>query len=144
MESVERPFGELPAALVDEVLKRTEDLSQKLLGDFEQVRTHRQEWRKSLVDSGLLRRDAELPYMLIPTTCGVDGSYAVERLLASDLVAAAAVAVEGLTPPSENAPLARTPSPRLGRERGSRGRNRHDPTRPDDRHGIKSGLTSAA
>ena len=101
MESVERPFGELPAALVDEVLKRTEDLSQKLLGDFEQVRARRQEWRESLERAGLLRRDAELPYMPIPTTCGVDGSYAVERLLASDLVAAAAVAVEGLTPPSE-------------------------------------------
>lgn len=37
----------------------------------------------------------------IPTACGVDGSYAVERLLISDLVAAAAVAVEGLKPPSE-------------------------------------------
>ncbi|MFC1466792.1 MAG: DNA double-strand break repair nuclease NurA [Candidatus Brachytrichaceae bacterium NZ_4S206] len=102
MESVEqRPFGELPAALVDEVLKRTEDLGQKLLNDFEQVRAHRQEWRESLERAGLLRRDAELPYMPIPTTCGVDGSYAIERLLASDLVAAAAVAVEGLTPPSE-------------------------------------------
>ncbi len=101
MESVERPFGELPAALVDEVLKRTEDLSQKLLDDFEQVRTRRQEWRESLEQAGLLCRDAELPYMPIPTTCGVDGSYALERLLASDLVAAAAVAVEGLTPPSE-------------------------------------------
>lgn len=101
MESVERPFGELPAALVDEVLRRTEDLSQKLLDDFEQVRAHRQEWRESLERAGLLRRDAELPYMPIPTTCGVDGSYAIERLLASDLVAAAAVAVEGLTPPSE-------------------------------------------
>lgn len=103
MESVERerPFGELPAALVDEVLKRTEDLSQKLLGDFEQMRALRQEWRESLERAGLLRRDAELPYMPIPTTCGVDGSYAVERLLASDLVVAAAVAVEGLTPPSE-------------------------------------------
>jgi hypothetical protein len=101
MESVERPFGELPAALVDEVLKRTEDLSQKLLRDFEQVRARRQEWRESLEQAGLLCRDAELPYMPIPTTCGVDGSYAVERLLASDLVAAAAVAVEGLTPPSE-------------------------------------------
>ncbi len=101
MESVERPFGELPAALVDEVLKRTEDLSQKLLGDFEQVRARRQEWRENLKRAGLLCRDAELSYMPIPTTCGVDGSYAVERLLASDLVAAAAVAVEGLTPPSE-------------------------------------------
>ncbi len=101
MESVERPFGELHAALVDEVLKRTENFSQKLLDDFEQVRTRCQEWRASLEQAGLLCRDAELPYMPIPTTCGVDGSYAVERLLASDLVAAAAVAVEGLTPPSE-------------------------------------------
>jgi hypothetical protein len=101
MESVERPFGELPAALVDEVLRRTEDLGQRLLGDFEQVRTRRQEWRGGLKQAGLLHRDAEVPYMPIPTTCGVDGSYAVERLLASDLVAAAAVAVEGLTPPSE-------------------------------------------
>jgi hypothetical protein len=101
MESVERPFGELPAALVDEVLKRTEDLGRKLLDDFEQVRTRRQEWREGLKRAGLLHRDAEVPYMPIPTTCGVDGSYAVERLLASDLVAAAAVAVEGLTPPSE-------------------------------------------
>lgn len=101
MESVERPFGELPAALVDEVLQRTESLGEKFLDDFEQVRTHRQGWRGQIAQSGLLHRDAELPYMPIPTTCGVDGSYAIERLLASDLVAAAAVAVEGLTPPSE-------------------------------------------
>ncbi len=101
MESAERPFGELPAALVDEVLKRTEDLGQKLLDDFEQVRENRQQWREGLKAANLLHRDAEVPYTPVPTTCGVDGSYAVERLLASDLVAAAAVAVEGLTPPSE-------------------------------------------
>ncbi len=101
MESVERPFGELPAALVDEVLKRTENLGHRLLIDFEKVRNRRQEWREDLKQAGLLHRDAEVPYMPIPTTCGVDGSYAVERLLTNDLVAAAAVAVEGLTPPSE-------------------------------------------
>lgn len=97
----ENPFAELPAALVDEILQRTEDLSTELLQDFEQVRANRQQWRGQLVDGGLLRRDSELAYVPIPTTCGVDGSYAVERLLATDLVAAAAVAVEGLTPPSE-------------------------------------------
>jgi hypothetical protein len=101
MESAERPFGELPAALVDEILKRTGDLGQKLLSDFDQVRARRHQWREDLKRAGLLHRDTEVPYMLVPTTCGVDGSYAVERLLASDLVAAAAVAVEGLTPPSE-------------------------------------------
>jgi hypothetical protein len=101
METVERPFGELPAALVDEVLNRTENLGRKLLNDFNQVRDNRKKWRESLQQAGLLRRDAELQYMPIPTTCGIDGSCVVERLLASDLVAAAAVAVEGLTPPSE-------------------------------------------
>lgn len=101
MEPTDRPFAELPAALVDEMLQRVEELSQKLLADFEQMRARRQEWRTQLADRGLLRREAELAYVPIPTTCGVDGSYAVERLLASDLIAAAAVAVEGLTPPSE-------------------------------------------
>lgn len=101
MESIERPFGELPAALVDEVLRHTESLAHKLLNDFEQVCVHRQKWQEDLKKVGLLHRDAELPYMPIPTTCGIDGSYAIERLLASDLVASAAVAVEGLTPPSE-------------------------------------------
>ncbi|MCS7226819.1 MAG: DNA double-strand break repair nuclease NurA [Gloeomargarita sp. SKYB31] len=99
--SSQRPFGELPAALVDEILQRTENLSQTLLEDFKTIRARRQEWRKKLAQTGALGRTAELPYTPIPTTCGVDGSYAIERLLASDLVAAAAVAVEGLTPPSE-------------------------------------------
>lgn len=101
MVTSEHPFAELPASLVDEVLQRTGELSQKLLADFEEVRARREEWRRQLADAGLLRRDSDLPYVAIPTTCGVDGSYAIERLLATDLVAAAAVAVEGLTPPSE-------------------------------------------
>jgi len=49
----------------------------------------------------ILKRDTDFGYPDIPTTCGIDGSYAVERLLATDLVACAAVAIEGLTPPSE-------------------------------------------
>ena len=103
MEPVEpeRPFGELPAALVGEVLERAGDLGQEFLADYKQAHDCRQEWREGLKRAGLLCREAELPYTPIPTTCGVDGSYAVERLLASDLVFAAAVAVEGLTPPSE-------------------------------------------
>jgi hypothetical protein len=101
MEITERPFLDLPAALVDEVLKRAEGLGQKMLQDLTQAQKRRQEWRQGLSYFGLLRREGELPYMPIPTTCGVDGSYAIERLLTSDMVATAAVAVEGLTPPSE-------------------------------------------
>ncbi|MGQ9627648.1 MAG: DNA double-strand break repair nuclease NurA [Anaerolineae bacterium] len=101
LEAAERPFADLPAALVQEVLDRTEGLSQALLDSFEQVRDCRAGWREQLEKDDRIRREAELAYVPIPTTCGVDGSYAIERLLATDLVAAAAVAVEGLTPPSE-------------------------------------------
>jgi len=101
VESSDRPFAELPSRLVDDILKRTEGLSQRLMNDAAQIRRNRTGWREQLSQAQLLQRDSDLPYVPIPTTCGVDGSYAVERLLASDYAAAAAVAVEGLTPPSE-------------------------------------------
>jgi len=97
----ERPFADLPAALVEEVLGQTEAMSRVLLDSFVNIREHRSEWRRDLLQAGILQREADLSYVSIPTVCGVDGSYAVERLLATDMVAAAAVAVEGLTPPSE-------------------------------------------
>jgi hypothetical protein len=97
----ERPFADLPVALVEEVLDHTEDVGKALLDSFDKIRQQRATWRTELEAAGLLQRESDLEYPPIPTTCGVDGSYAVERLLATDLVAAAAVAVEGLTPPSE-------------------------------------------
>ena len=95
------PFAELPAALVDDVLDQTCDVAGKLLTSFRQVGEDRESLRKHLVDSGLVIAESSLGYPPIPTTCATDGSYAIERLLTTDLAAAAAVAVEGLTPPSE-------------------------------------------
>ena len=94
-------FSELPEALVDELLDRADDVSQELLHSFEDLREKREERRKQLMDSGIVGRDSSLPRVQSPTTCGIDGSYAVERLLAMDLAVAGAVAVEVLTPPSE-------------------------------------------
>lgn len=95
------PFTDLPAALVEEVLGRTRDIAESLLRDFHKVTSERETLRKRLKEMGLLRRKADLGTPSFPTTCATDGSYAIERLLTSDLIAAAAVAVEGLTPPSE-------------------------------------------
>lgn len=95
------PFAELPAALVDEVLLRTNEVAGTLLASFGQMKNQRAELRKQLELSGLLLRKSDLGAPPYPTTCATDGSYAIERLLTTDLVAAAAVAVEGLTPPSE-------------------------------------------
>jgi hypothetical protein len=100
-ETYERPFADLPSALVEEVLERTENVSRTLLDSFHEMGDRRADRRADLEAANLLQHESDLEYVPIPTTCGVDGSYAVERLLATDLVAAAAVAVEGLTPPSE-------------------------------------------
>lgn len=95
-------FADLPASLVDEVLNRTqEDISRELLHAFEEIRDKQTEWRQQLRDAGLLQQADNLPRVEIPTCCGVDGAYAIERLLSTDLVIGGAVAVEGLTPPSE-------------------------------------------
>ena len=95
------PFSDLPGALVEEVMQRTDEVGRTLLQSFEHVRSERANFRTTLQQSGRLGRDTDLEYPPIPSTCAIDGSYAVERLLTTDLAAAAAVAVEGLTPPSE-------------------------------------------
>ncbi|MFO7917516.1 MAG: nuclease, partial [Anaerolineae bacterium] len=86
--SGESPFADLPAALVEKMLDRTEDISRALLDSFREMRDQRAEWREELKGVNLLQQESDLEYVPIPTTCGVDGSYGVERLLATDLVAA--------------------------------------------------------
>ncbi|GAB4310964.1 MAG: hypothetical protein Kow0097_12570 [Candidatus Bipolaricaulota bacterium] len=95
------PFADLPAALVEEVLEKTAEVADGLLASFQQVKADRQSLRNQLTNSGLVMSESSLGYPPLPTTCATDGSYAIERLLTTDLAAAAAVAVEGLTPPSE-------------------------------------------
>lgn len=95
------PFADLPAALVDDVLGQTSAVARELLTSFRQVREERETLRAKLTDSGLVMAESSLGHPPLPTTCAADGSYAIERLLTTDLAAAAAVAVEGLTPPSE-------------------------------------------
>lgn len=101
MATQETPFADLPAALVEDVLGQTASVAEELLTSFRRVRQDRESLRRRLIESGMVVSESSLGYPPLPTTCGADGSYAVERLLTTDLVAAAAVAVEGLTPPSE-------------------------------------------
>ncbi len=102
MEKVEQtPFAELPEALVEEMLFKSESVGVQLYASFEELQKSKDKIRKQLQEQKILRQDSEVGYLLIPTTCGVDGSYAIEKLLATDFAACAAVAIEGLTPPSE-------------------------------------------
>jgi hypothetical protein len=95
------PFSDLPAALVEEVLGQTAAVADGLLASFQNIRADRGALRERLLQSGRVISESSLGYPPLPTTCAADGSYAIERLLTTDLAAAAAVAVEGLTPPSE-------------------------------------------
>lgn len=97
----QQPFAELPAALVEEVLSQTDSVADGLLASFQRLRTDRNALRDQLAKAGQIVSESSLGYPPLPTTCAADGSYAIERLLTTDLAAAAAVAVEGLTPPSE-------------------------------------------
>jgi hypothetical protein len=101
METPNQPFALLPEALVDELLSRCNDVGNQLIKTLHEVERSNEKFRQQLQSAGLLRIISDLPDTGIPTTCGVDGSYVVERLMTTDLVACAAVAIEGLTPPIE-------------------------------------------
>jgi hypothetical protein len=102
MENINvNPFGDLPQALVEEMLSKSQEVGDALLHVSREVQSKKAVFRKNLEDHKLLRRDSEFAVVLPPTTCGVDGACAKEELLSVDILAAAAVALEGLTPPSE-------------------------------------------
>lgn len=94
-------FGDLPQALVEELLEKSQGVGKSLFAAFENVQKKKANLRKGLESSGLLKKETDFDIPSPPTTCGVDGAYAKEELLSVDLLAAAAVALEGLIPPSE-------------------------------------------
>lgn len=102
MTSIDQQFDlMLPQAMLNEMLERGTELSQNLLESLENLHVRKGEFRERLTTDGWLCRDNDLPIISAPTTCGVDGASIVERLMSVDLIAAAAVAIEGLIPPSE-------------------------------------------
>ena len=99
--NVESLFGDLPNALVEELLGKCEIIGNSLKTNFEQMRSQKNATREMLKSDSALRGKATLKYQRVPTCCAVDGAYAVEKMLSNDIVAVASVAIEGLTPPSE-------------------------------------------
>lgn len=95
------PFVDLPAALVEDILGQATSTGDLLIDRFRNLKIEQEGYRRFLKEKELIFHESSLGYPPLPTTCGTDGSYAIERLLFADLTAAAAVAVEGLTPPSE-------------------------------------------
>ncbi|MDS0256685.1 DNA double-strand break repair nuclease NurA [Thermoplasmatales archaeon AK] len=100
MTEANDPFEDLPQGLVEEMLARSNAISQDLLEKFKDVSGRKDVLRKNLEDKGVLRSYNDLDSVnTYPTSAGVDGSYSIERMLSLDFACVAAVAVEGLTPP---------------------------------------------
>lgn len=99
---VEEPFQNLPEDLVEDMLEESQPLSSGLADYFTELESLTEKVRKELREQGLLRHENEIQTTIShPTACGVDGAYAIDRLLATDILAIASLAIEGLTPPSE-------------------------------------------
>jgi len=97
---VDNPFDELPEALVEEMLQNTEKISTNLSNNFRKISKKKEYLRQSLDDKGLLKNTDDISASpTYPTSCGIDGSYTIEKLVSTDISAVAAVAIEGLTPP---------------------------------------------
>ena len=97
-------FDDLPQALVSEMLDKSEALASGMVGDIGRIDEERENLRSML--EGRIRLDSDIVRTpRFPTAAGVDGSYCVDSLLATDFVAVAAVAVEGLVPRIRDEPM---------------------------------------
>ena len=92
---------ELPASLVEETLASSGDVGDSMLSAVGSILERKAEIRGWLDSNDMIYTDDELEDVDTPTTCGVDGSYVLDHMLSMSIVACAAVAVEGFTPPSE-------------------------------------------
>ena len=97
-------FGDLPQALVSEMLNMSKELADSMVSDITRIQKERENLRNKLKDR--IRHESDIILTpQFPTAAGVDGSYYMDRLLATDFVAMAAVAVEGLVPRTKDEPI---------------------------------------
>lgn len=88
-------FADLPDALVRELLQLAEPKGAQVAQNLKTLQQERQNLREQAEQRHVIRRQADLDVPREPSIVGVDGSYQIHRLTGADLVAAAAVAVEG-------------------------------------------------
>ncbi|HYY86796.1 MAG TPA: DNA double-strand break repair nuclease NurA [Nitrososphaeraceae archaeon] len=89
-------FLEIPASLVEQMLLKTNEIGGILQSSIHDINRKRQKFRLQLDQTGLLDNDSKFKNIDHLVSGGVDGAYAVDRLLGTDLLFAAAVAVNGM------------------------------------------------
>ena len=97
MYKVDSPsFLEIPASLIEQMLQKTNEIGDMLQSSIHEINRKRHKFRIQLEQIGLLDTDIRFRNIKPLISGGVDGAYAVDRLLGTDLLFAAAVGVEGM------------------------------------------------
>ncbi|HEU5446401.1 MAG TPA: DNA double-strand break repair nuclease NurA [Nitrososphaeraceae archaeon] len=97
MYKVDSPsFLEIPASLIEQMLQKTNEIGDMLQSSIHEINRKRHKFRLQLEQIGLLDTDIRFRNIKPLISGGVDGAYAVDRLLGTDLLFAAAVGVEGM------------------------------------------------
>jgi len=98
MNQVDSPaFLEIPASLVEKMLQKTNEIGGILQSSLRDINNKREKFRLQLKQIGLLDNDIKFRNIRPLVSCGIDGAYAIDRLLGTDLLFAAAVGVEGIS-----------------------------------------------
>ena len=90
------PFLDIPASLVEEMLSKTSQISDNLFKSLDLIKKKKNSFRTQLEEANILDSDRNYQDDTRLESIAVDGAYAIERLLGSDLIAIGAVCVEGL------------------------------------------------
>ena len=89
-------FGDLPDALINELLVRSETITEQARSNVDARINERDKLRERALQLGLVTQLGDLSVMPEKSVVAVDGSVAVIRLAAFELASAAALAVDGL------------------------------------------------
>lgn len=96
-------FGDLPDALINELLTRSTEVTERARESVEARIDERDDLRSRAQQLGLISQTDDLSDLTPKSVAAVDGSIALIRLAAFELAGAAALAVDGLGgDPTEN------------------------------------------
>ncbi len=98
-------FGDLPDALINELLTRSEEVTQRALESVGERIAERDDLRSRALRLGLISNVDYMSELPPKSVAAVDGSPALIRLASFELAAAAALAVDGLGGESSNGNL---------------------------------------
>src|SRR4029079_10099146 len=97
MYKVDSPsFLEIPASLVEKMLIKTNEIGGMLQSSIHDINSRKEKFRLQLEQVGLLDNDINIKSIKRVISGAIDGAYAVDRRLGTDLLFAAAVGVEGM------------------------------------------------